>query len=126
MFRWIMLLSAFLAVAQACNAPQAAVKGTPHLPAARYQNLRLLTASTEGADTDPEVSADGANILYATTFHSDKLDLYEKKRDGGTVRQVTATPDADERFPKISPADPATIAFCSDLHGEWDIFIIRD
>lgn len=95
-------------------------------PVMRYQNLHQHTSSPEGIDTDPELTPDGTKLIFASSSHHNKLDLYEKNIDGATLRQITFDEESNERFPKVSPANPRMLAFCSDKEGEWDIYVIAD
>jgi TolB protein len=83
------------------------------------------TSSTTGEDKDPALSPDGTSLVFATTAWSRHHDLYEKKIGGNVLTRITRR-NSDERFPSIHPLNPDTIAFSSNWHGEWDIFVIRD
>ncbi|OHB70225.1 MAG: hypothetical protein A2W23_10105 [Planctomycetes bacterium RBG_16_43_13] len=91
----------------------------------RYQDLRKHSYSEKGEDVDPELSADGKTLYFATSSNSLTFDIYEKATDGTTVRQITSDP-SNERFPKICPTNPATIAFSSDRDGGYATFYIKD
>lgn len=115
-----------LLIIPGCQTPQTSPEALkrPTTPA-RYQELRQHTASPAGEDLDPEVSPDGTKLYFATSAYSPGLDIYEKNLDGMVLRQVTRS-ESDERFPKINPVHPDMLAFCSNLNGDWDIFIIDD
>lgn len=114
-----------LAALSACTPPDRR-KSASEEHQIRYQNLKLHTPSAEGIDTDPALSGDGKRLIFATSAHGATLDIYEKSLDGATSRLVTSSPDSQERFPAFNPINPRTVAFCSDLKGEWDIYVIAD
>jgi TolB protein len=91
--------------------------------AAAGENLAQHTFSTEGRDFDPDLSPDGMTIVFASTSHSDRADIYVKDVDGFAVTQITGDP-ADDLQPRFSP-DGSKIAFCSNRGGNWDIWIIN-
>lgn len=75
-----------------------------------------------GADTDPDVDADGRRVVFASTRHSARPDLYMKSLDGVAVTQLTSDPASDVQ-PAFSP-DGTRVAFASDRAGSWDIWIL--
>ena len=77
----------------------------------------------EGADFDPNVDPTGERIVFASTRHSLRPDIYVKAVDGATVTQLTADPAADTN-PVFSP-DGTQIAFASDRSGNWDIWLLN-
>ena len=85
-------------------------------------NLRRLTATTEGDDFDVAVSPDGKYVLFASTRHRERSDLYIKRIDGTAVEQITADP-ADDVMPAFSP-DGERIAFASNRGGSWDLYLM--
>lgn len=83
------------------------------------------TSGEAGENRDPELSPDGGTLIFSSTQWSEHFDLYAKPVGGTMVTRIT-TQDSDERFPKINPKRPEMIAFASNYHGEWDIFVIQD
>jgi len=78
-----------------------------------------------GEAKDPCLSQDGNYIYFSSNSFSANYHIYEKKLGASSVKQITGS-DSNERFPAINPVNPSTIAFCSSVNGEWDIFIIAD
>ena len=91
----------------------------------REAAITQVTGGTKGEDRDPEITPDGSWIFYATSAYSGHYDIYRKRPDSTMVSRVTFG-RTNERFPKVNPIQPKTIAFCSDIRGEWDLYIIRD
>jgi Tol biopolymer transport system component len=85
-------------------------------------NLRQVTFTTEGADFDPDIDPTGSILVYASTRHREKSDLYIKSVTGMALRQLTDDP-GNERMPTFSP-DGSRVAFASDRSGNWDIYIM--
>lgn len=83
-----------------------------------------IVSSESGEAKDPAVSPDGQYIYFASNSFSANYHIYEKKI-GSSLKQITFS-TTDERFPAINPQDPLTIAFCSFMNGEWDIFVIEN
>lgn len=81
------------------------------------------TFTTEGADFDVAVSPDGKWIVFSSTRHTTRPDLYLKTIDGRAVTQLTSDPAADVQ-PCFSP-DGKTIAFASDRSGNWDLWLVN-
>jgi len=75
-----------------------------------------------GRDFDPDVDPTGKFIVFASTRHSCKPNLYMKSISGRAVTQLTDDP-ASEIQPRFSP-DGRRIAFASDRAGQWDIYIL--
>jgi TolB protein len=82
--------------------------------------IRNQPPTREGA---PSWSRDGEHLVYYAEQANGKADLFVMDRDGVPVRQLTATPDADEGSPAFSP-DGELIAFDSDEHGNFDILVM--
>ena len=74
----------------------------------------------EGFDADVSVSPDGQWIVYASTRHSPRSDIYLQRVDGLAVTKLT-TDGADDAFPTFSP-DGTKVAFASNRTGNWDIY----
>ncbi len=108
-----------LILAGACTTPSG-----PHLNMFEAA-ATLQTYGAGGEDRDPKLSPDGEWLYYATTSYSTRYDVYRKRPGSNLVSRVT-TAATDERFPTIHPENPNTLAFSSNLNGEWDIFVIED
>jgi TolB protein len=83
-----------------------------------YQN----TFGEEGGDFDPDVDAEGKLLVFSSTRHNLKPDLYVKAVEGIAVTQLTSDPNSDTQ-PIFSP-DGTRVAFASDRSGNWDIWVI--
>ena len=86
-----------------------------------YVALVRHSFSEIGRDFDPYITKDSMNIVYASTSHSEKADIYFKKANGKVIEQVTHTPNASEKQPQLSP-DGNSIIFASDREGKWNIY----
>jgi TolB protein len=86
-----------------------------------YRSLVRHSFSEIGQDFDPFITMGGTKILFASTRHSPKSDIYLKKADGRVIEQVTHTPNANEKQAQLSP-DGKTIIFASDREGQWNIY----
>ena len=84
--------------------------------------LRQHTFAEEGVDFDPDIDRAGQRMVFASTRHHVRPDLYLKSVEGVAVTQLTADPAGDIQ-PRFSP-DGSRIAFASDRGGNWDIWII--
>ncbi len=80
------------------------------------------TFAAEGADFDVEVSPDGEWIVFSSTRHSNRPNLYLKTIHGRAVTQLTSDPAADVQ-PAFSP-DGKWVAFASDRSGNWDLWMV--
>lgn len=85
-------------------------------------NLSQVSFSTEGADFDPCISADGKQVVFASTQYRETADLFIKSVDSRVVTQLTTDP-ANDVMPKFS-SDGTRIAFASNRSGNWDIYIM--
>ncbi|MBI2901715.1 MAG: PD40 domain-containing protein [Planctomycetes bacterium] len=83
------------------------------------------TTGESGDDKDPDLSRDGKLLFFASTAWSDHYDIYAKSIGGNVLTRITSE-ESDERFPKVNPRQPRMLAFCSNLNGEWDIFVVED
>lgn len=80
------------------------------------------TFATEGADFDPDLSPDGKWIVFSSTRHTAKPNLYLKTINGRAVTQLTGDPSADVQ-PAFSP-DGRSVIFASDRSGNWDLWMV--
>lgn len=77
----------------------------------------------EGYDADTSISPDGTTLLFASTRHSARPDIYIQRVNGQAVTQLTDDP-ADDAFPTFSPTQDK-IAFASNRAGSWDIYVMN-
>jgi len=84
-------------------------------------NLIQVTSSSDGSCFHPDIDRSGRLMVYASTEHSERSNLYVRAVDGRTQRQITMDP-ADDEMPVFAP-DGQRIAFASNRHGQWDIFV---
>jgi len=87
--------------------------------------LTQETIGRSGADRDPDVSKDGSLLFYASTSHDESFSLYVKRIGSNTATRVTAL-GGDQRFPRVSPARPHRLVFCSNERGRWELVLIDD
>jgi len=89
------------------------------------ENSSLLrhTFTEEGADFDANLELTGQKLIFASTRHTMRPDLYIKNVDGTAVTQLTSDPSSDVQ-PTFSP-NGKWVAFASDRTGNWDIWVIR-
>lgn len=85
-------------------------------------NVRRVSFADIGADFDPDVTRDGSKVVFASTQHRVKADLYIKDAYSRTVTRLTDHP-AQDVMPAVSP-DGEYVAFCSDREGSWDLFVM--
>ena len=84
-----------------------------------------VTTGRSGHDRDPEVSRDGKTLFYASTSHGERFDLYRRAVGSNTATRLTSAA-GDKRFPRVSPVNPRTIAFCTNERGAWELCLIPD
>jgi Tol biopolymer transport system component len=75
----------------------------------------------EGYDGDVAVSPDGKWLVYSSTRHNERPDIYLQRVDGLSVTQLTSD-ETDDAYPTFSP-DGRQIAFASTRAGSWDIYV---
>lgn len=80
------------------------------------------TRLDEGEDSGVALDPTGRWMVYSSTRHSEKSDLYLQRVDGTAVTQLTSDP-ADDAFPAFSP-EGNRIAFCSTRSGSWQIYLM--
>jgi TolB protein len=86
-------------------------------------NVSQHTFSTVGRDFDPDIAPDGQVMVFASTAHCDRPDIYVKAVDGFAVTQITFD-NSDDVQPRFSP-DGQRIAFSSNRSGNWDIWVVN-
>jgi TolB protein len=84
-----------------------------------------MTMGRSGGDRDPDVSRDGRLLFFASTSHGAGADLYVKSVGSNTATRLT-TGLGDKRFPRVSPTQPRSIAYCSNERGSWELCLIPD
>lgn len=82
------------------------------------QHTRLDEGEDAGVSLDPA----GRWIVFSSTRHSERADIYLQRVGGTAVTQLTADP-ADDAFPTFSP-DGQRIAFCSTRSGTWQVYVM--
>lgn len=85
-------------------------------------SLRQITTAAIGADFDPDISADGSFMVFASTQHRPTADIYLKRSNASVITQLT-NHGAEDVMPAISP-DGKRIAFASNRSGNWDIYVM--
>lgn len=103
--------------------PLGQVQGLPYAPAGpgAVTHIRQHSYPDVGQDMDPSVDPQGRYLVFSSTAHSPRPDIYIKAVDGRTVTQLTTDPASDIQ-PTISP-DGQTIAFASNRSGVWEIYV---
>lgn len=91
----------------------------------REPAVTQVTGGRAGADRDPEVSPEGKLLFYASSSFGPGYDLFARRVGSNTAVRLTSRP-GDERFPKMSPAGPDRLAYCSDESGEWAVYVLAD
>lgn len=91
-----------------------------YLPA--VSNLRQHSFQTVGSDTDPSVDSTGQWMVFASTGHSERPDIFLKTVEGKTLTQLTSDPASDIQ-PAFAP-DGRNVAFASNRSGAWEIYVI--
>jgi len=87
--------------------------------------LTQETMGRSGADRDPDVSKDGSLLFYASTSHDEAFSLYVKRVGSNTSTRITPL-GGDQRFPRVSPAQPRRLVYCSNERGRWELILLND
>ena len=85
-------------------------------------SIAQVSYTEVGADFDPDIDCTGSFVVYASTQHNQKADIYRKSIGGRTKTQLT-NDESQNVMPEISP-DGTRIAFASDRNGNWDIYVM--
>ncbi len=85
-------------------------------------SLRQHSFTEIGADMDPNLDSAGQHIVFASTRHNARPNLYIKSTEGVAVTQLTSDPASDVQ-PVFAP-DDRRVAFASDRSGNWDVWIV--
>lgn len=108
------------AAGETATSPMTSLRYSPNLP------LRALVRQTDpgdGRDFDPDISADGAWLAFASTRDGDRPAIYLKHANEPTVVSLTDGGHEDIQ-PRFSP-DGARIAFASRRSGKWDLWVLN-
>jgi hypothetical protein len=93
----------------------------PHTNAARSDfGFQQHTYTDEGYDGDISTDPTGKWMVFSSTRHHVKPEIYLQRVDGTSVTQLTSDP-AEDVQPVFSP-DGRHIAFASTRAGSWDIY----
>jgi len=84
--------------------------------------LAIHTFSQTGGDHDPCISPDGNWLIFSSTRHTEKPQIYLKRIDSQVVARRTFSEYSNIQ-PKFSP-DGTLIAYSSNADGNWDIWIM--
>lgn len=95
----------------------------PRLPYNAQASTPMIQHSftSEGADFDVDISPDGKWMVFCSTRHFERPDIYLKMVNGRAVTQLTSDPASDVQ-PCFSP-DGKRVVFASDRSGNWDLWI---
>ena len=85
-------------------------------------SIAQVSFTEVGADFDPDIDGTGTFVVYASTQHNRKADIYRKAVGGRTKTQLT-NDESQNVMPEISP-DGTRIAFASDRNGNWDVYVM--
>lgn len=78
------------------------------------------TFSDEGYDADVAIDPTGRWMVYSSTRHTVRPEIYLQRVDGTSVTQLTSDPSENAQ-PCFSP-DGKSVAFCSTRAGSWDLY----
>ena len=84
-------------------------------------SLKRHTFAEIGGDNDADVTSDGTRLVFSSTRHNIRPDLYVKTVDGTAVTQLTSDPASDVQA--VFSPDDGRVAFTSDRTGNWDIWV---
>jgi WD40 repeat protein len=87
-----------------------------------HVNFQQHTFLNDGFDGDVAADPTGKWLVFTSTRHSTRPQLYLQRVDGNAVTQLTSD-NADYAFPSFSP-DGKQIAFSSTRAGNWDIYVM--
>ena len=82
-------------------------------------DIRQITTAPEN-DLAPAWSPDGTQLAFESNRDAN-VEIYVVAAGGGTARNITNLPLADDHGPTWSP-DGQQILFYSNREGNWDIF----
>lgn len=85
-------------------------------------SIQQQTFAEVGRDFDPDLDATGKLVVFASTRHRAKPNLYVQSAKGRAVTQLTDDPSSAIQ-PRFSP-DGKRVAFASDRGGKWGIYIL--
>lgn len=85
-------------------------------------SLKRHTYAEIGGDNDADLTSDGNRLVFSSTRHNIKPDLYVKTVDGTAVTQLTGDPASDVQA--VFSPDDGRVAFASDRTGNWDIWVV--
>jgi Tol biopolymer transport system component len=80
--------------------------------------------NTSGQDNFPLWSSDGSKILWTTTRHGPRQEIYVANADGSEPANLTQTPDIEEYGHSWSP-DGKKVAFVRLVEGNSEIFVMN-
>lgn len=77
-----------------------------------------------GGEGPPVFSPDGESIYWTRRFPTGGFDVWSMRADGSDKRNLTATNDGSDSYPRPSP-DGRLIAFNSDRDGNDEIYVMN-
>ncbi|MEM7166966.1 MAG: hypothetical protein AAF581_15995 [Planctomycetota bacterium] len=87
-----------------------------------YNDVRVETDGTVGADFDVDVSPDGQDLVFASNRHTANSKIWIKRGRQSGLTQKTSGNSRDIQ-PKFSP-DGKRIAFSSNRFGNFDVMVV--
>ena len=85
-------------------------------------SLQQQTFTEVGRDFDADIDPAGKQVVFASTRHTQRPNLYLQSTRGKAVTQLTN--DAASQIQPRFSHDGKKIAFASDRAGQWDIYIL--